>query len=72
MDLNTNREYAVVGFELGTGVFDVTDPDEPHEIGFIDGESAPSRDIKIYQFWNSAEQRWNARAYVTTDGAEPE
>jgi choice-of-anchor B domain-containing protein len=71
-DLNSNREYAIVGYGTGTGVFDVTDPENPAEIGFIDGQSTFWRDIKVYQYFNAAEDRWNAYAYIvadsTTDG----
>ncbi|MBT8099631.1 MAG: choice-of-anchor B family protein, partial [Gammaproteobacteria bacterium] len=71
-DLNTHREYTIVGFSTGTGVFDVSDPENPVEIGFIDGQATTWRDIKVYQFFNAAENRWNAYAYVvadsTTDG----
>lgn len=69
VDLNSGREYALVGFNLGTAVFDVTDATNPREVGFVDGQSAAWRDIKVYQFFNSAEDRWNAYAYVTTDGS---
>ena len=68
-DLNTNREYAIVGVSIGTVVFDVTNPEAPREIGFIDGQSATWRDIKVYQFFDAASNRWRAYAYVTTDGA---
>ena len=69
VDLNTNREYALVGFDIGTAVFDVTDPTNPREVGFVDGQRTVWRDIKVYQFWNAAEARWNAQAYITTDGS---
>jgi choice-of-anchor B domain-containing protein len=69
VDLNTNREYALAGFNIGTAVFDVTDPGNPREVGFIDGQNTSWRDIKVYQFWNDAESRWNAHAYITTDGS---
>ena len=69
VDLNTGREYAIVGFNLGTGVFDVTDPTNPREVGFVDGQSATWRDIKVYQHYDSIAGRWNAYAYVTTDGS---
>lgn len=68
VDLNSHREYAIMGFDIGTAVFDVTDPTNPREVGFIDGQRTVWRDIKIYQYWNAAEARWNAEAYVTTDG----
>lgn len=69
VDLNTNREYAIVGFDIGTAIFDVTDPENPREVGFVDGQRTSWRDIKVYQYWNSAQARWNARAYITTDGS---
>ena len=69
VDLNSDREYAVVGFNTGTAVFDVTDAENPREVGFIDGQTASWRDIKVYQFWNTAAGRWNAQAYITTDGS---
>ncbi|MDX1517319.1 MAG: choice-of-anchor B family protein, partial [Woeseiaceae bacterium] len=68
VDLNTNREYAIVGYNIGTAVFDVTDAQNPREVGFVDGQNTTWRDIKVYQFWNTADSRWNAYAYVTTDG----
>ena len=69
MDLNTHREYAIVGFDIGTAIIDVTDAENPREVGFIDGQSTVWRDIKVFQFWNVAEARWNAHAYITTDGS---
>lgn len=69
VDLNTDREYAIVGGWFGTGVFDVTDPENPQEIGFIDGMPANWRDIKVYQYFDTTADRYRAFAYVTTDGA---
>ena len=69
VDLNTGREYAIVGFSLGTAVFDVTDATNPREVGFIDGQSAVWRDIKVYQHFDTVLDRWQAFAYVTTDGS---
>lgn len=69
LDLNTNREYAIVGYTIGTAVYDVSDPESPREVGFIDGQTTTWRDIKVYQSWNPAERRWNAYAYVTADNA---
>jgi choice-of-anchor B domain-containing protein len=69
VDLNTNREYAFVGYNVGTGVFDVTDASNPREVGFIDGQNTSWRDIKVYQHWNATSQRFDAYAYVTTDGS---
>lgn len=68
-DLNTGREYVLVGFNIGTAVIDVTDPELPREVGFIDGQNATWRDIKVLQTYDPTEQRWKAYAYVTTDGS---
>ena len=57
VDLNTNREYALVGYNIGTAVFDVTFPDNPREIGFIDGQNTTWRDIKVHPHFNAAEGR---------------
>jgi len=69
MDLNTHREYAIIGYSSGTAVYDVTDAENPREVGFINGQSTTWRDIKIYQFWNATDDRWNAYAYITADNA---
>jgi len=69
IDLNTNREYAIMGYSSGTAVYDVSDAENPREVGFVDGQSTTWRDIKVYQFWNTSDQRWNAYAYVTADNA---
>ncbi len=69
MDLNTHREYAIVGYSTGTAVFDVTDAENPREVGFVNGQSTTWRDIKVHQFWNATDSRWNAYAYITADNA---
>jgi len=69
VDLNSNREYAFVGYNIGTAVFDVTDASNPRELGFIDGQNTSWRDIKVYQLWNATTERFDAYAYVTTDGS---
>lgn len=66
VDLNTGREYALVGYNIGTAVIDVSDPENPIEVGFVDGQRATWRDIKVYQYFETG--RWRAYAYVTTDG----
>ncbi len=69
LDLNTNREYVLVGYNIGTAVFDVSDPARPREVGFIDGRNTTWRDIKVYQRLEPSGERWHAYAYVTTDGS---
>lgn len=68
VDLNTNREYALVGFDTGTAVFDVTTAENPREVGFIEGRATVWRDIKVYQVRDETSDRWQAYAYVSTDG----
>ncbi|MCH7854574.1 MAG: choice-of-anchor B family protein, partial [Proteobacteria bacterium] len=68
VDLNSNREYAIIGVSNGTAVFDITNPELPFEIGLIPGQTTPWRDIKVFQFYDAAASRWKAYAYVTTDG----
>lgn len=69
VDLNTNREYLIVGYNIGTAVIDVTNPELPREVGFIDGQDAVWRDIKVLQLFDTTAGRWRAYAYVTTDGS---
>lgn len=69
VDLNSNREYAIVGFSNGTAVFDVTDPEIPAQVGFVGGQSTTWRDIKVYQFFDATTMRWKAYAYVTADNS---
>jgi choice-of-anchor B domain-containing protein len=69
VDLNDQREYAIIGLRNGTAVVDVTDPSNPVEVGTIQGLESIWRDIKVYQFRDQGEGRWKAYAYVTTDAA---
>ncbi len=69
MDLNTHREYVIIGYSIGTAVYDVSNAEQPIEVGFIDGQTTTWRDIKIHQFWNASTARWNAYAYITADNA---
>ena len=66
-DLNTQREYAIMGLENGVSVLDITDPQAPEEVGVATGSSTTWRDIGIYQRYDSATKRWRAYAYVTAD-----
>lgn len=72
VDLNTGREYVIAGFDNGTAVFDITNPAAPVEVGFVPGQRTTWRDIKVYQFFDDAQERWRAFAYVTADGAADE
>jgi choice-of-anchor B domain-containing protein len=69
VDLDDNREYAIIGLRTGTGVVDVTDPANPVVVETIVGVTSQWREVKVYQFWNATASRWDAYAYVTTEGA---
>ncbi len=51
------REYALVGTATGTAIFDITDPDNPENKGFLEGPESIWRDIKV----------WDTYAYVTNE-----
>ena len=68
-DLNTEREYALIGLRNATAVVDVTNPNDVFEVGSIPGQGTTWRDIKVYQFFDSDADRWRAYAYVTADSA---
>jgi choice-of-anchor B domain-containing protein len=67
VDLNNGREYALIGLRNALSVVDVTRPRRPREVGSITGPSTTWRDVKTYQFFDEAEGRWKAYAYVTAD-----
>jgi choice-of-anchor B domain-containing protein len=66
-DLNTGREYAFMGLANGVAVLDITDPEAPEQVGAASGSNTTWRDIKVYQRFDSAAQRWRAYAYATAD-----
>ncbi|MGQ0429450.1 MAG: choice-of-anchor B family protein [Gammaproteobacteria bacterium] len=69
VDLNDNREYAVIGLSNGTAVVDVTDAANPREVGTIPGNPSAWREVKIYQEFHAPTNRFRAFAYVTTEAA---
>jgi choice-of-anchor B domain-containing protein len=69
-DLNTNKEYAIIGQRNGISVVDVSAPEQPIIVGNIPGVSSTWRDIKVYQFFDPPSNRWRAYAYATTEGNE--
>lgn len=66
-DLNTEREYALLGLREGLAVFDVTEPTEPFEVAFVPGHRSIWRDIKVLQRYDASTNRWRSHAYVTVD-----
>ncbi len=69
VDLNDNRQYAIIGLRAGVSVVDVTEPTEPRVVGTLSSQSTIWRDIKVYQRFNSSADRWESYAYVTADSA---
>lgn len=67
VDLNDNREYAVIGLSNGTAVVEVTDPASPREVATITGRTSSWREVKIYQEFHVPTNRFRAFAYVTTE-----
>ncbi len=67
VDLNDDNEYALIGLRNGTAVINVTDPENPVEVGTISGSNSIWRDVKIYQYFDSASQTYKSYAYVTTE-----
>lgn len=70
VDLNDGREYAIIGLENGTAVVDVTAAKAPKEVGTISGRNSTWRDIKVYQHFNAATNRYDSFAYVTTEARQ--
>jgi choice-of-anchor B domain-containing protein len=67
VDLNDNREYAVIGLRNGTAVVDVTNPASPREVVTVPGNPSPWREVKIYQHFEAATNQYRAYAYVSTE-----
>lgn len=67
VSLNDQREYALVGVKTGTAVFDVTDAQNPTQVGHVSGTVSDWRDIKTYQYFDDQTQSYLAYAYVTSE-----
>jgi len=68
-DLNTGREYVVMGLNNGVAVVDITDPQAPQQVSYAYGSSTTWREVTIYQRYDAAAKRWRAYAYITADNA---
>jgi len=68
-DLNDKNEYALIGLSNGIGIVNVSKPEDPQVVTTISSQSTIWRDLKVYQFFDSASQRWKSYAYVTADSA---
>ena len=54
---SAGNEYAIVGTNDGTSIFDLSDPANPNEVLFVPGMNSIWRDVKTYGHY----------AYVTTE-----
>ena len=70
VDLNSGTEYALIGLRNGTAVVSLADPQNPVEVGSVAGSSTTWRDIKVYQYFDTALRRWQAYAYVSSEGSD--
>lgn len=62
------REYAVMGTNNSTGVFNLSDPTNPVEVGMVPGLSSSWRDVKTFIF-NDSPGSFSAYAFVTTEAS---
>jgi choice-of-anchor B domain-containing protein len=69
VDLDDNREYAVVGLSNATAIIDVTDRQNPREVGSVRGNASLWREVKVYQFFDAAAGAHRAYAYITTEAS---
>jgi choice-of-anchor B domain-containing protein len=69
IDLNTGREYAIMGLENGVAVIDIADPTQPEQVAYTTGTTTLWREVTIYQRYDQAAKRWRAYAYITADRA---
>jgi choice-of-anchor B domain-containing protein len=67
VDLNDQREYAVIGLRNGTAVVDVTDPASPREVATIPGNASTWREVKIHQHFDAPTNQYRAYAYISTE-----
>ena len=67
VDLDDNREYAILGHRNGTAFYDVTNPATPVLVANIAGNQSLWREVKAYQVFDPALGRHRAYAYATTE-----
>lgn len=67
VDLNDGSEYALIGLRNGVAVVNITEPNNPIEVGTIPGGNSSWRDVKVYQYFDTTENKYKAYAYATID-----
>ncbi|HTO90633.1 MAG TPA: choice-of-anchor B family protein [Candidatus Sulfotelmatobacter sp.] len=53
------REYAILGLQIGTAIYNVTDPVHAYRVAYIPGPVSTWREAKSYRNW----------VYITTEGS---
>ena len=66
-DLNTDREYVIIGLNLGAALVDVSNPNTPWVVATHTGLPSNWRDVKVFQQWSATTERWHAYAYISTE-----
>ena len=67
IDLNTQREYAIVGMNSSVVVVDISSPTSPSVVGEVFGQRTGWRDIKVLQYYDDTASRWRAYAYASSE-----
>ena len=67
VDRNDNREYAVVGLATEPRSSTSRTLSNPRQADFVPGNPSPWREVKIYQHFDNAANRYRAFAYITTE-----
>ena len=70
VDLNTEREYALLSLNNGLAVIDVTDAENPFQVGHVQGNDSMWRDVKVFQQHQAHSDRWKTFAYLSTEAAD--
>ena len=70
IDLNNNKEYAIMGHTKGVTVFDLSVPSQPKQVGTISGIATSWRDIKVYQYFDNTLNAYQAFAYTTAESSD--
>ncbi len=70
VDLNTQKEYALMAHRNGVTVFDLSNPSQPAEVGVVTGVNTSWRDVKVYQYFDTALHSYQAYAYVTAESSD--
>lgn len=67
IDLNTAKEYAIIGLNNAIAVVEVSEAENPQIVGSVSGQATSWRDIKVWQFFDQSLNRWRTYAYASAD-----